>query len=87
MEDMQRYGGTPAVLKYLLDNGRIHGDCMTCTGKTMAENLKNIKVLGDFALFLFVLDRTTEYPAPSDCCTDLSLAILLLIPTEQSSSI
>lgn len=43
MEDLQGYGGTPAVLRYLLDKGMIHGDCMTVTGKTMEENLKDIK--------------------------------------------
>jgi len=43
MEDLQKYGGTPAVMRYLLDKGMFHGDCMTCTGKTMAENLASIK--------------------------------------------
>jgi dihydroxy-acid dehydratase len=43
MEDMQKYGGTPAVMRYLLDKGMIHGDCLTVTGKTVAENLKDIK--------------------------------------------
>lgn len=43
MEDLKRYGGTPAVLRYLLDKGMIHGDCMTVTGKTMAENLADVK--------------------------------------------
>jgi dihydroxy-acid dehydratase len=43
MADLQKYGGTPAVLRYLLDKGMIHGDCMTVTGKTMADNLANIK--------------------------------------------
>ncbi len=42
MEDVHRVGGTPAVLKYLLDKGLLHGDCMTVTGKTMAENLVNV---------------------------------------------
>jgi dihydroxy-acid dehydratase len=42
MEDLQTVGGTPAVLKYLLENGMIHGDCMTVTGKTMAENLAEV---------------------------------------------
>ncbi|KAI8583730.1 hypothetical protein K450DRAFT_183164 [Umbelopsis ramanniana AG] len=42
MEDLQTVGGTPAVLKYLLENGMIHGDCMTVTGKTMAENLAEL---------------------------------------------
>lgn len=43
MADLQQYGGTPAVLRYLLDKGMIHGDCMTVTGKTIAENLASIK--------------------------------------------
>ncbi|GAB5364172.1 hypothetical protein AAMO2058_000946100 [Amorphochlora amoebiformis] len=40
MEDMHRIGGTPAVLKYLLQKGLIDGDCMTCTGETLAANLE-----------------------------------------------
>jgi len=43
MEDMQRYGGTPAVMRYLLDKNMIHGDCLTVTGKTVRENLASIK--------------------------------------------
>lgn len=43
MEDLQQYGGTPAVMRYLLDNGMLHGDCLTVTGKTVAENLKDVK--------------------------------------------
>ena len=39
MEDLHQYGGTPAVMKYLLSKGLIHGDCLTVTGKTIAENL------------------------------------------------
>jgi dihydroxyacid dehydratase/phosphogluconate dehydratase len=42
MEDLHTVGGIPAVLKYLLENGMIHGDCMTVTGKTMAENLAEL---------------------------------------------
>jgi dihydroxy-acid dehydratase len=42
MSDMHRIGGVPVVLKHLLDAGLLHGDVMTCTGKTMAENLANI---------------------------------------------
>jgi dihydroxy-acid dehydratase len=41
MEDLHQYGGVPAVMKYLLKNGLLHGDCLTVTGKTIAENLKN----------------------------------------------
>lgn len=40
MEDMLAIGGVPAVMKYLYQNGFIHGDCMTVTGKTVAENLE-----------------------------------------------
>ena len=40
--DFHRAGGVPQVLKILLENGVLHGDCMTITGKTMAEELKNI---------------------------------------------
>lgn len=43
MEDLQKYGGTPAVMRYLLDNNMIHGDCLTVTGRTVAQNLATIK--------------------------------------------
>ena len=39
MEDVHNIGGMPAVLKYLLSKGLIHGDCLTVTGKTLAENV------------------------------------------------
>lgn len=42
MEDLHQVGGTPAVMKYLLEKGLLHGDCLTVTGKTIAENLENI---------------------------------------------
>ncbi|KAL2914570.1 dihydroxy-acid dehydratase ilv3 [Polyrhizophydium stewartii] len=42
MEDVHRIGGTPAVLKYLLQEGLLHGDCLTVTGKTLAENLESL---------------------------------------------
>ncbi len=45
MEDLHNIGGTPAVLKLLLDNGMINGDCMTVTGKTLAENLESLPSL------------------------------------------
>ncbi len=45
MEDVHRIGGTPAVMKYLLSEGMLHGDCMTVTGKTMAENLDTLPPL------------------------------------------
>ena len=42
MEDLQAEGGIPAVLKYMLENGMLHGDCLTVTGKTIAENLAEL---------------------------------------------
>lgn len=42
MSDMDKVGGVPVVLKGLLDAGLLHGDCLTVTGKTMAENLAEI---------------------------------------------
>ena len=43
MRDVDRNGGIPGVMKRLLDAGLLHGDCMTVTGKTIAENLANVK--------------------------------------------
>ena len=42
MAGVDRVGGVPVVMKALLDAGRLHGDCLTVTGKTMAENLADI---------------------------------------------
>ena len=42
MQDLQQYGGVPAVMKYLLKKGMLHGDCLTVTGKTIAENLATV---------------------------------------------
>jgi len=42
MEDIHRIGGTPVVMKYLLKENLLHGDCLTVTGKTIAENLDEI---------------------------------------------
>jgi dihydroxy-acid dehydratase len=42
MQDLHQYGGVPAVMKYLLKKGFLHGDCLTVTGKTLAENLENV---------------------------------------------
>ena len=45
MEDVHRIGGIPAVLKYLLEKGLLHGNCLTVTGKTLAENLSQVNGL------------------------------------------
>jgi dihydroxy-acid dehydratase len=42
MEDLHEQGGLPAFMKYFLEKGYLHGDCMTVTGKTVAENLQHI---------------------------------------------
>ena len=42
MEDLHNVGGTPAVMKYMLEQGMLHGDCLTVTGKTVAENLAEL---------------------------------------------
>ncbi|MEE2771927.1 MAG: dihydroxy-acid dehydratase, partial [Bacteroidota bacterium] len=42
MEDVHRIGGIPAVMKYMLQNDMLHGDCLTVTGKTLAENLAEV---------------------------------------------
>ena len=45
MEDLHNVGGVPAVMKYLLKLGWLHGDCLTATGKTLAENLEEVPEL------------------------------------------
>ena len=56
MEDVHGVGGTPAVMKYLLDHGYLHGECLTVTGKTLAENLANVTPL------TFEDDQEVIYP-------------------------
>src|SRR4029078_6472926 len=45
MQDLHQHGGVPAVMKYLLQNGLLHGDCLTVTAKTVAENLAGVPEL------------------------------------------
>ena len=47
MEDLHAVGGIPSVMKYLLEHNLLHGDCLTVTGKTVAENVANIPNLKD----------------------------------------
>ena len=47
MEDVQRIGGIPAVMKYLMQEGLIDGSCLTCTGRTIAENLAELPGLAE----------------------------------------
>lgn len=62
MEDLHNIGGVPAVLKYLLKKGLIHGDCLTVTGKTMAENLADVPEL-DFDQQKIILPVETPVKA------------------------
>ena len=48
MEDLHNVGGIPAVMKYMLEHGLLHGDCMTVTGQTIAENLAEVPELSDY---------------------------------------
>ena len=57
MEDVHRIGGIPAVLKYLLKEGLLHGDCLTVTGKTLAENLENVPDLTEGQEVIMPLDK------------------------------
>ncbi len=57
MEDVHRIGGIPAVLKYLLKNGILHGDCLTVTGKTLAENLESVPDLEEGQDVIMPLDK------------------------------
>ena len=57
MEDLHNVGGTPAVMKYLLEQGLMHGDCMTVTGKTLAENLAELPGLKDGQDVFMPLDK------------------------------
>lgn len=57
MEDVHRVGGIPAVLKYLLKNGLLHGDCLTVTGNTLAENLENVPDLEEGQDVIMPLDK------------------------------
>ncbi len=45
-EDLHAVGGTPAVMRHLLERGFLHGDCITCTGRTLGENLAAVPPLG-----------------------------------------
>ncbi|NER16381.1 dihydroxy-acid dehydratase [Spongiivirga citrea] len=57
MEDVHRVGGIPAVLKYLLKQGLLHGDCLTVTGKTLAENLESVPDLSDDQQVIKPIDK------------------------------
>ena len=57
MEDMQGIGGTPGLMKYLWENGLIQGDCLTVTGRTVAENLAAVPGLREGQQIIRPLDN------------------------------
>jgi dihydroxy-acid dehydratase len=57
MEDVHDVGGIPAVMKYLLEKGLLDGDCLTVTGKTMAENLADLPGLSEGQSVIYPLDK------------------------------
>ena len=60
MQELHQHGGIPAVMRYLLDKGLLHGDCLTVTGKTMAENLKDIQPINFETQDIFTRLKTFE---------------------------
>jgi dihydroxy-acid dehydratase len=62
MQDLHQYGGVPAVMKYLWQKGLLHGDCLTVTGKTLAENLASAPDL-DFDQQKIILPLETPIKA------------------------
>ncbi|MCB9032789.1 MAG: dihydroxy-acid dehydratase [Chitinophagales bacterium] len=57
MEDLHKIGGVPAVTKLLLKHGLLHGDCLTVTGKTLAENVANLPDLAEGQDLIHPLDN------------------------------
>ena len=57
MEDVHRVGGIPAVIKFMLDNNMLHGDCITVTGKTLAENMADVPSLKEGQKVIRTLDN------------------------------
>lgn len=68
MEDIQTIGGTPVIMKYLLNEGFLQGDCITVTGKTLAENLEKVPDLS--------FDQKIIYPLHDPIKKDGHLQIL-----------
>ena len=57
MQDLHNIGGTPAVMKFLLEQGLLNGECMTVTGKTLAENLAEVEGLKEGQKIIRPLDK------------------------------
>ncbi len=57
MQDLHDIGGVPAVMKYLLEKGLLHGDCLTVTGQTLAENLADVPGLPEGQDVIYPLEK------------------------------
>src|SRR5690606_30862415 len=64
MQDLHDVGGVPAVMKELLEAGLLHGDCLTVTGKTIAENLAECKPLKEKQDVVKTLDNPLRKTGP-----------------------
>ena len=60
MEDLHNAGGLPGVMRLLLDEGLLHGDCMTVTGNTIAENLADVKAPGAEQTVVFPVSKALK---------------------------
>jgi dihydroxy-acid dehydratase len=60
MEDLHNVGGVPAVMKYLLKEGFLHGECLTVTGKSIAENLASVPDLHDGQEVIFEIQKALK---------------------------
>ncbi len=73
-KDMWEAGGVPMLMRILLDAGLLHGDCITVTGKTIAENLKDVKFNPDQKVMVEVKNALSPRPAAWSACAATSLA-------------
>src|SRR5699024_234432 len=64
MEDLYNIGGVEAVMKLLLEHGYLHGDCLTVTGKTLAENLADAPTLKDGQNVITPIDEPMRKDGP-----------------------
>ncbi len=60
MEDLHEVGGTPAVMKYLLEKGLLNGDCLTVSGKTLSENLEDLPALSTGQMVIYPVEKALK---------------------------
>ncbi|MCB1176000.1 MAG: dihydroxy-acid dehydratase [Leptospiraceae bacterium] len=64
MTDLDKVGGVHGVMKYMLEKNMLHGDCMTVTGKTIAENLKDVRPLAKDQIILRDVEKPLHASGP-----------------------